>query len=86
MGHQDFFQLIDRCLNVPEVGFTVVWGVSANTRAYWDISDAGPLGYRPTQNAENYVAKILAQPNPLDPIAQKYQGGSFVTLDYSRSE
>lgn len=86
LGHRDFFHLIDLCLNTPEVGFTVVWGVSANTRAYWDISDSGPLGYRPSQNAEDFAGKILGHPNLLDAIAQKYQGGSFVTLDYSRSE
>lgn len=85
LGHEDFFQLIGRCISTPEVGFTVVWGVSANTRSYWDTSDPGPLGYLPTQNAEDYAPAILAKANPLDPIAQQYQGGGFVTLDFSRN-
>ena len=40
------------------------------------------MGYEPVQNAEDYAAEILKQPNPLDPIAQRHHGGSFVTMDY----
>jgi uronate dehydrogenase len=68
----------------PEVGFSVVWGVSANRRGYWDNSLAAHLGYRPTQNAEGYAGEILSQPHPLDPVAQQFQGGGLVTLDYGR--
>ena len=34
-------------------------------------------------NAEIYAAEILKQKNPLDPTAQRFQGGSFVTQDYT---
>ena len=60
-----------------------VWGVSNNTRSYWDNSGAEKLGYKPKQNSEDFAAEILKQPNPLDPIAQRYQGGGFVTLDFT---
>ena len=41
------------------------------------------LGYRPVQDSEDYAAAILAQANPLDPVAQRYQGGGFPTVDHA---
>ena len=61
--------------------------MSANTRSWWDNN--GPsarLGYRPTQNAETFAAEVLARPNPLDALGQRFQGGSFVGIDYSRDD
>jgi uronate dehydrogenase len=86
LGHADLLHLIDRCIEVPELGFMVVWGVSANTRSWWDNSGAERLGFRPTQNAEDFASQVLAKPNPLDRLGQRYQGGSFVGLNYTRDE
>ncbi len=83
-GHADLLHFIDRCIEAPEVGFLVVWGVSANTRSWWDNRGAERLGYRPTQNAEDFADEVLAGPNPLDALGRRHQGGSFVGLDYSR--
>jgi uronate dehydrogenase len=85
-GHRDLLHFIDRCIEAEDVGFLTVWGVSANTRSWWDNSGAERLGYRPTQNAEDYAAEILARPNPLDALGQRFQGGSFVGIDYSRDD
>jgi uronate dehydrogenase len=57
--------------------------VSANTRSYWDNAGAERLGYRPTQNSEDYAPDVLSRPNPLNAIAQRYQGGGFVTQDFT---
>jgi uronate dehydrogenase len=87
LGHDDLVQLMMCCIEAPNVGYVDVWGVSNNTRSYWDNSAAAErIGYRPTQNAEDYAAEILRQQNPLDPIAQTFQGGGFTTLDYTRPE
>ena len=86
LGHDDLLQLIMRCIEAPDIGYLVVWGVSNNTRSYWDNSGAERLGYRPVQNSEDYAEEILKQPNPLDPVAQRFQGGSFVTQDYTPPE
>jgi uronate dehydrogenase len=85
-GHIDLLHFVDRCIEAPEVGCLLVWGVSANTRSWWDNRGAERLGYRPTQNAEDYAAEILAGPNPLDAIGRHFQGGSFVSPDYTRAE
>ena len=83
LGHDDLVQLMLRCIEASDLGYLVVWGVSANTRSYWDNAGAERLGYRPTQNAEDYAAEVLSRPNPLDETAQRYQGGGFVTQDFT---
>ncbi len=85
-GHEDLLQFVTQCITVPDIGFLVIWGVSDNTRSYWSNAGAERLGYRPRQNAEDYAEEILKQPNPLDPIAQRYQGGGFVTIDFTPPE
>jgi uronate dehydrogenase len=85
-GHRDLMHFLDRCVEAEDVGFLTIWGVSANTRSWWDNSGAARFGYRPTQNSEDYAAEILARPNPLDALGQRFQGGGFVGIDYSRED
>ena len=82
-SHDDTVQLLMRCIHAPKVGYLAVWGVSDNTRSYWTPNASALLDYRPQSNAEDHAQRILAQPNPLDPVAQQFQGGAFVTLDYT---
>jgi uronate dehydrogenase len=85
LGHDDLEQLIHCALSAPALGFLTVWGVSANTRSWWDNGDAAKLGYAPRQNAETFIAEILAQPDPLGPVARYFQGGDFAAADFSRT-
>jgi uronate dehydrogenase len=82
-GYQDVLQCMMRCIEAPEVGYLRVWGVSNNKRSYWTPVGSERLGFHPVQNSEDYAAEILQQTNPLDPIAQQYQGGSFVSLNFT---
>ena len=66
-----------RCIEAKDVGYVTVWGVSANTRSYWRPFGCERLGWQPVQNSEDYAAEILAKPNPLSPVAQRYQGGGL---------
>ena len=86
MGDDDLVQLVMKAIEAKDVGCCSVWGISNNTRAYYDLSEGNAIGYAPTQNAEDWAAEILAQPNPLDPVAQRFQGGQFVTIDYTPQE
>ena len=86
MGTEDLVQLIMRSIEAKDVGYAAVWGISANTRSYYDLSEGNAIGYEPTENAEKWAEEILKQPNPLDPVAQRCQGGQFVTIDYTPPE
>ncbi|HKM65346.1 MAG TPA: NAD(P)-dependent oxidoreductase [Acidisphaera sp.] len=83
LGNDDAVQLMMRCIETPDIGYLTIWGVSNNTRSYWRQDGTERLGYLPTQNAEDYAADILSRPNPLDPIGQRHQGGSFAAIDYT---
>ena len=86
LGHEDAVQLMMRCIHEPKVGYVEVWGVSDNARSYWTPNAAANIGYSPQQKSEDHAPAILAQTNPLDPIAQQYQGGAFVTFDFTPEE
>lgn len=86
LGHDDLEQLILRAIEAPDLGFLAVWGVSANTRGWWDNSGAAALGYAPRQNAEDYAAAILSRPDPLDAVARAHQGGSFAAAGFTHPD
>jgi len=86
MGTEDLVQLVIRSIEAENVGYAAVWGISANSRAYYDLAEGNRIGYRPTQNAEDWVGEILGQPNPLDAVGQRFQGGSFASMGYTPLE
>ncbi|MFE9425617.1 NAD-dependent epimerase/dehydratase family protein [Kitasatospora sp. NPDC006697] len=75
----DCARLVDAALSGPVSGHTVVYGISANTRAWWDLSSARALGYRPQDDAEAFAAGLLAELGELsaDDPEFRYLGGSF---------
>lgn len=52
----DTVSLVDAALRTPDPGYAVVWGVSDNTRNWWDLSAARALGYEPADDAEDVEA------------------------------
>ncbi|MBA1272200.1 NAD-dependent epimerase/dehydratase family protein [Stutzerimonas azotifigens] len=79
LSYRDLTNLIGRSLFTPEVGHTVVYGMSNNRDVWWDNHMAAHLGYEPQDSSEEFRAKIDAQPPyaPNDP-AGIYHGGAFV--------
>ncbi|UDM52725.1 NAD(P)-dependent oxidoreductase [Cupriavidus sp. MP-37] len=81
LGYDDLEQLLCRAMFVPEVGHTIVYGVSANRDCWWDNRCAAKLGFAPVQSSEPFRAKAESLPPlPLDDPAARFQGGSFVTI------
>jgi len=78
---RDIAQLVSIGIDHPEVKFEIVYGISGNTRAWYDNSNAMRLGYRPQDNAETYAAEILPKEKPGDPFVDTYQGGIFVKVE-----
>jgi uronate dehydrogenase len=54
----DAARLIDASLRGQVSGHVIAYGISANTRAWWDLSTALALGYEPADDAEVYADKI----------------------------
>ncbi len=85
LGHRDLLALVRRAIEAPAVGCLAVWGVSNNVRRWWDNTGAERLGYRPVQDAEAYAAAIKAAQAPVDPLAARFQGGSFAASGCTRT-
>jgi len=79
ISHDDCGRLVEACLTVPEPGFRIVWGVSANTRRRLSLAEAEQLGYRPRDDAEQFADALIGrygEPDPDDP-ARRYVGGDW---------
>jgi len=85
LSPDDAGRLFEACLTVPQPGFRVLFGVSANTRGGWvSLGEARALGYEPNDDAEVYAAEVIAEhgePDPDDPVLA-YLGGEFTQPEY----
>lgn len=79
LSPDDGVQLFDVCLRAPSPGYVVTFGVSANTRAWYDTAPARALGYQPKDDSERFAAEILAGP-PDPPANERYLGGHFAEV------
>jgi uronate dehydrogenase len=81
MSPGDGARLFHAALTAENVGHTVVYGSSANTRLWWDLSTARSLGYEPQDDSEPYAEKLVAEQGELDPANPDHAhlGGHFTT-------
>lgn len=87
LSYDDLIQLVQRAIDAPVTGFTVVYGVSNNDRAPVDNSNAAFLGYRPKDNAEQFAADFIADGAPFDhqDPTHMLQGGPFAAVSLGNS-
>lgn len=78
----DCVRMVEAALTTPAPGFAVLYGISANTRAWWDLEPGRALGYSPRDDAETYAASIVAGDN--DDGAVAYVGGEWAAPDFGR--
>ncbi|MDA1118356.1 MAG: NAD(P)-dependent oxidoreductase [Proteobacteria bacterium] len=79
---RDLAQLVTIGIEHPEIRFEIVYGVSGNTRSWYDNSNAIRLGYKPRDNSEAHAPEVLAREKPGgDANAERYQGGAFVVAE-----
>ena len=81
---EDLVQLIRIGLEHPDIRYEIFYGVSANTRGWWDNSVAYRFGYKPSGDSETLIqgaregqAKLAA-----DPVGDYYQGGHFASQEF----
>jgi uronate dehydrogenase len=85
LSHDDAVRMVEACLTSPVTGFSVLYGISANTRAWWDLAPGRALGYEPADDAEAFAATVEATPeSEADQVEAAHVGGPFVTEAYYR--
>jgi uronate dehydrogenase len=78
LSPDDCARLFEAALSVSRPGFRVVWGVSANTRNPFDLTEARRLGYLPQDDAEVFAAEFA---DVADDSQAGYLGGQFCSAD-----
>jgi uronate dehydrogenase len=60
----DMGRLVRCAIEAPAVRFEIVYGISNNTRRWWDLGRAQQaLGYEPRDDAEAYAGELLQGPS-----------------------
>lgn len=87
LSYDDLIHLVQRCIETPVTGFSVIYGVSDNDRVPVDNSKANFIGYRPKDNAEQFAKDILANDPPMDPQNPEHMchGGPFASVPLGNS-
>jgi uronate dehydrogenase len=84
LSYPDFARLMQRCVLVPKVGCCVVWGASRNAKMTWWRDDArAAVGWAPEDSADGFAGQLAGKVSG-DPIEERYMGGSFCSMEYSR--
>jgi uronate dehydrogenase len=83
LSFDDWVRLVEACLTAPAPGYAVLYGISANTRAWWDLEPGRQLGYRPLDDAEDFASGIVSRDE--DAFEASYVGGPFVAQRFHRT-
>jgi uronate dehydrogenase len=82
LSHDDCVRMVDAALTATAPGYAVLYGISANTRAWWDLEPGRRLGYEPRDDAEEFAAAI--EPRADDDAEAAYVGGSWALEGFHR--
>ena len=87
LSYDDLVRLVQRAIDTPITGFSIVYGVSDNDRTPVDNSGARHLGFRPKDNAEKFAEEIYSNSVPLDPNKPEHylHGGPFAGIPLGES-
>jgi uronate dehydrogenase len=82
LSHDDGVRMVEAALTAPAPGFAVLYGISANTRGWWDLEPGRRLGYEPQDDAEVFADRIAAGPD--DEAEAEHVGGPYATRAFER--
>jgi uronate dehydrogenase len=82
LSPDDCVRMVDAALTATAPGFAVLYGISDNTRAWWDLEPGRALGYEPQDDAEDFLSSI--QPGPSDEAEAGHVGGPYATAEFER--
>jgi uronate dehydrogenase len=82
LSHEDGVRMVHAALTAPAPGFAVLYGISANTRGWWDLGPGRELGYQPRDDAEQYADEV--PPADGDEHDDRFVGGPFAGPAFHR--
>jgi uronate dehydrogenase len=85
ISHADFVRLVERCAAAEQVACSVVWGASDNSRSFWRRDARQRIGWMPLDSSDDQAERVRGRVTN-DPVAERYQGGKFVSVDFTRPD
>ena len=82
LSHDDGVRMVEAALTAPAPGFALLYGISANTRAWWDLGPGRALGYEPQDDAEDFADQV--EPTDDDAAEAAVVGGPFAGRRFER--
>ena len=82
LSHDDGVRMVEAALTTPAPGFAVLYGISANTRGWWDLEPGRRLGYDPLDDAEDFADRV--EPGPDDEAEAEFVGGPYALPRFHR--
>jgi uronate dehydrogenase len=85
LSPDDAARLVESCLSSANLQYAVVYGISANTRAWWDLEPGRALGYEPEDDAEVFADEVFDayEPAPGEDAEHSFVGGRWTTFSAS---
>ena len=83
LSYNDLIQMVTRCIDTPFTGFSIVYGVSNNTRKNVDNSQCSHIGFTPNDNAEQFADEIFKGDcdEELNDQGNQFHGGPFSSTE-----
>ena len=86
LSYPDFSRMMERCVLARQVGHIVIWGASNNARMTWWREDARTaIGWTPVDSADPFAAQLAGAVSG-DPVEERYMGGAYCSMGYTRGE
>jgi uronate dehydrogenase len=86
LSYGDLARLIERCIRAEHTEVSVIWGASANARmTWWGRDDRERIGWTPRDSADSFAGQLAGKVSG-DPVAERYMGGGYAAMDYSRPD
>jgi uronate dehydrogenase len=83
LSYNDFCRLCAACVTAPKTDCSVIWGASANSRTFWRKDARQKIGWAPVDSADPFAGQLAGKVST-DPVEERYQGGGFCSMEYSR--
>lgn len=85
LSPDDSVRMFAATLTAPSPAYSVLYGVSANTRGWWDLAPGRALGFDPQDDAEQFAADVEAAPETeIDRAEAAHVGGPYATPEFER--
>jgi uronate dehydrogenase len=84
LSYADLCRLCERATLAPRTGCCVIWGASDNARTFWGADARALIGWVPQDSADAYANRVQGKTSG-DPVIERYQGGAYTRMDYTRT-